>query len=237
MLDHERCLAKSPGDRFPTFAEVRRQLGQGSGPFSPWDMTDDPALMRYLQQYQLRRHTLLEEPALVPAEGVTFAFPRERKLTILYGDMVHQEVEAIVSSDTYRLTMNYGVSLAIRRAGGPAVVEEARRYGPVRPGRAVVTSAGKLKASYVFHGVTVGITTTGVVVPSRDLIYELMTSCFYHADTLQVQSIAFPLLGTGGMGYSRENCLDTMFQLLARLFLHGLTSLAEARIVLFDGRS
>jgi hypothetical protein len=41
-------------------------------------------------------------------------------------------------------------------------------------------------------------------------------------------------MGTGAMGFSRAICLDTMFQSLARLFLRGLTSLREARIVLFD---
>ncbi len=129
--------------------------------------------------------------------------------------------------------MNYGVSLAIRMAAGATVEWEALRYKTVRPGRAVVTSAGKLKARFIFHGVTVGIAASEVVVPSRDLISEIMTSCFYHAETLNVRSMAFPLLGTGAMGFSRAICLDTMFQFLARMFLRGLTCVQEARIVLF----
>lgn len=89
------------------------------------------------------------------------------------------------------------------------------------------------KARFIFHGVTVGISASQVVYPSRDLISEIMTSCFYHADSLQVRSMAFPLLGTGAMGFSRAICLDTTFQFLARMFLHGLTCVEEARIVLF----
>jgi serine/threonine protein kinase/O-acetyl-ADP-ribose deacetylase (regulator of RNase III) len=231
----ERCLAKSPGDRFPTFAEVKEQLDHGPGRFSPWDMTEDPQLTRYLEQYKGRRRYYLEKPGRLPAEGDVFVFPRGRKIVILHGNIVHEAVDAIVSSDTFQLSMNYGVSLAIRSAGGSAVAQEAMRYGPVRPGRAVVTSAGKLRARYVFHGVTVGISSGGVVVPSRDLIAEIMASCFYHADSLEVRSIAFPLLGTGAMGFSRGICLDTMFQSLARVLLYGLSSLVEARIVLFDG--
>jgi serine/threonine protein kinase len=231
----ERCLAKSPGDRFPTFAELRQQLTAGPGPFSPWDMTEDPELVRYLEQYHQRRHTYLNAAMQLPAAGDVYVFPGGRKIVILLGNIVHQSVDVIVSSDTHRLTMNFGVSLAIGRAGGPRVLDEARRHGPIRPGRAVVTSAGNLNARYVFHGVTVGLSSAGVVVPSRDLISEIMASCFYHADSLQVRTIAFPLLGTGGMGFSRGICLDTIFQSLARLFLHGLTSLVEARVVLFDG--
>jgi O-acetyl-ADP-ribose deacetylase (regulator of RNase III) len=72
-------------------------------------------------------------------------------------------------------------------------------------------------------------------MPSRDLIAEILASCFYHANTLDVRSIAFPLLGTGVGGFPREICLDAMFQFLAWEFLHGLTCVEEARIVVYDG--
>lgn len=233
----ERCLAKAPGDRFPTFAKLREQITAGPGPFSPWDMTEDRELIRYLEQYQGRRGLYIDSPHSLPPDGDMYTFPSGRRIVILRGDLVHQAADAIVSSDTHRLSMDYGVALAIGKAGGPVVVQEARRYGQVRPGRAVVTSAGKLKAHYVFHGVTVGFSADQLVVPSRDLIAEIMASCFYHADSLQLRTIAFPLLGTGAMGFPRGICLDTMFQSLARLFLHGLTSLTEARIVLFPARA
>src|SRR5262249_18507187 len=178
-------------------------------------------------------------------------------LKIVRGDLVEQEVEVIVSSDNFELTMSSGVSEAIRVAGGDAIAAEALRYIPVRPGRAVVTSAGSLPARFVFHAITNGATTDihaaseaafqnpeqadeiihdvfdQWVLPSRDLISELLASCFYHADSCHVQTIAFPLLGAGGAGFSREVCLDTMFRFLARTLLRGLTSVREARIVLF----
>jgi O-acetyl-ADP-ribose deacetylase (regulator of RNase III) len=175
------------------------------------------------------------------------------------GSIVKQEVDAIVSSDDEYLTMGGGVSMAIRGAAGPTLMDaETRKYVPVRPGRAVVTSAGELPARFVFHGVTlggtrpalaqpnrmvlldtVGYVTLGstrptVVYPSRDLIAEIMTSCFYHADSLHVKTIAFPLLGTGVGNLSRIVCLDTMFRFLARMLLRGVTSVCEARIVLYE---
>ena len=104
----------------------------------------------------------------------------------------------------------------------------------MRPGRVLVTSAGNLPARLVFHAVTVGMVDDRKVCPSRDLITEIMTGCFYHADSHDVHSIAFPLLGTGAMRFPRDVCLDTMFQFLARMFLRGLTSVREARVVLFD---
>src|SRR5262249_10164761 len=131
------------------------------------------------------------------------------------------------------LHMDFGVALAIREAGGLAIYEQAKWQVPVRPGRAAVTSAGALRARFVFHGVTVGYINEQLVRPSRDLIAEILGSCFYHADSHGVTSIAFPLLGTGAMGFPKDVCLDTMFQFLARMLLRGLTSVREARIILF----
>jgi O-acetyl-ADP-ribose deacetylase (regulator of RNase III) len=82
--------------------------------------------------------------------------------------------------------------------------------------------------------VTVGYVEGRPIRPSRHLIAELVASCFYLADSHGVLSIAFPLLGTGRMGFLVDVCLDVMFQALARAFIHSLTSIQDARIVLYD---
>jgi O-acetyl-ADP-ribose deacetylase (regulator of RNase III) len=97
----------------------------------------------------------------------------------------------------------------------------------------VVTSAGDLRAKFVFHGITLEGPIEERVCPSRDLIAEILAACFYQADTLYIRSMAFPLLGTGTGGFSPQVCLDTMFRYLARMLLRGLTSVREVRIVLY----
>jgi serine/threonine protein kinase len=233
----ERCLAKSPGERFPSFAEVRKLLDAPASAASPWDDAGDD-LAGYLAHYQSRREIYLRQRDQLPDAGDTFNFPGDRVLRILPGNLVEQEADALVSSDDGHLTMGEpypnarGVAAALRRAAGVDYVAEARRFIPVRPGRVLVTSAGKLRARYVFHGITLEGPEELRVCPSRDLIAEILASCFYHADSLYVRSIAFPLLGTGSGGFSPEVCLDTMFRFLARTLLRGLTSVREARIVL-----
>jgi eukaryotic-like serine/threonine-protein kinase len=224
----ERCLAKMPGDRFTDFGELRSQL-ESRGVGSPWDDPSDRGLDSYLEQFHRRRELYLNDPESLRLPDC-YSFPGQRRLEIVHGDLVEQEVDAVVSSDTAYLTQDYGVSLAIASRGGRRVVEEAKRYGRVRPGRAVITSGGKLAARFVLHGVTISQDT----LPSRDLISEIMRSCFYHADTLNLQSIAFPLLGTGGAGFSKSVCLDTMFRCAARTLLHSPTALRVIRIVLFS---
>src|SRR5207237_3430237 len=98
---------------------------------------------------------------------------------------------------------------------------------------ALVTTAINLAARFCPHGITLGTWGSEWVNPSRDLLNEIMESCFYHADTLGLKSIAFPLLATGNGQFSREVCLDTMFRFLARKLAHGLTTVQEARLVLY----
>jgi O-acetyl-ADP-ribose deacetylase (regulator of RNase III) len=103
----------------------------------------------------------------------------------------------------------------------------------VRAGRAIVTSGGRLRQRYVIHGITLEFSRDRPTLPSRDLISEILASCVYQADSLYVERIAFPLLGTGTAGLPEAVCLDTSFRFLARLFARGLTGLKEARLVLF----
>ena len=234
----ERCLAKSPSERFSSFAEVLAVIDPVVDAISPWDAVEDVALRPHLERYRSRRAHYLEVADGTGKEGGRvldrFDFPDSRTLTIVCGNLVEQDVEALVSSDDQFLTMRSGVSRAIRQAAGATVYDEAQRYIPVRAGRAVVTSAGGLSARFVFHGITLrGRGFGGGPGPSRDLICEILGSCIYHADTLNVQTLALPLLATGNGGFSREICLDTLFRYLARELLRGLSCVRDVRIVLY----
>jgi serine/threonine protein kinase len=232
----ERCLAKSPNDRFPSFREVNRLLAPTCGT-SPWLDCVDERLTPYLERYRSRRDVYLNRRDEMTEPDV-YTFSGNRTLKVLIGSLAEQQVDALVSSEDGHLTMGEtipnarGVAAALRAAAGPDYVAEARRFIPVRPGRVVVTSAGKLPARFVFHGITLEGSVEHRVCPSRDLIGEILAACFYHADTLFVRTMAFPLLGTGTGGFSPEVCLDAMFHYLARMLLRGLTSVHEVRIVL-----
>ncbi|HMF11631.1 MAG TPA: serine/threonine-protein kinase, partial [Gemmataceae bacterium] len=230
----ERCLAKSPADRFFSFSEILALLQPNASSSSPWSISDDVEFAAYWVPYQGRKEFYLQNRQAWNEDLDVYRFPRGQLLRILRGDIAKQRVDAIVNSDTCYFDMDGGVSAAIRAAAGEDTAVEAKLQAPARPGRAIVTSAGNLPARLVFHGVTVGWIDDVVVRPSRDLIIEIMASCFYHADTHNVRSIAFPLLGTGAQRFPRDVCLDTMFLFLTRMFLRGLTSVREARIVLFN---
>lgn len=228
----ERCLAKAPQDRFPGFDRLLNQLQPAltAGGPSPWEVEDESVLEPLLSRYRDRRDHYVHAP---PGLEDLYELPRDRRIRVKVGDIVLEEADAIVSSDNDELTMQYGVSLAIRNAAGPRVPEDASRFPPVLPGRVVVTQAGDLKARFIFHAVTNGSAPRAIVRPSRDLISELVAGCFYHADSLHVTSIVLPLMATGGAGFPRPVAMDTLFLTLARQLSRGMTSVREARIVLY----
>jgi hypothetical protein len=125
---------------------------------SPWELSDDTELDRFLQQYRGRRGLYLNgKPEDLP-EPDSYPFPQRRLLTIGFGDLVDQEAGALVSSDSKMQSIGGGVSFALHRASGATLGQESLRYVPVRAGRAVVTTAGGLRALFVFHAVTIGST-------------------------------------------------------------------------------
>lgn len=226
----ERCLAKSPNERFSSFTEISRQLDPASRQMSPWEATDDTQMAPYLARYHVYRPMYLGLWNDMESSDL-YEFPGGRWLRVLHGDITEQRVDAIVSSDDAQLSMEGGIPQSILRAGGSSIATEVRKYAPVRLGRVVATSAGALPARFVFHGIALD-SSKQELTPSRDLIAEIIASCMYNADTLGVTTIALPLLATGTGRFSEGVCLDTMFRYLARTLLRGVTSVQEARIVI-----
>ncbi|HEV2948376.1 MAG TPA: serine/threonine-protein kinase [Gemmataceae bacterium] len=86
----ERCLAKSPSDRFPSFTEIQKQLEAAPKVRPPWEMSDDLELASYLTRYQTWRAMYLSGSS--PKEFLDiYEFPRERRLLVLRGDIVEQK--------------------------------------------------------------------------------------------------------------------------------------------------
>ena len=118
------------------------------------------------------------------------------------GDLTHQETEAIVNAANSRLAGGGGVDGAIHRAGGPAIMEETRKFGGCPTGEAVITSGGNLKAKYVIH--TVGPIYQGGNRGEARLLASAYHESLKLADKKGIRSVAFPSLSTGAYGYPLE---------------------------------
>ncbi|MBX2862526.1 MAG: macro domain-containing protein, partial [Leptolyngbyaceae cyanobacterium MAG.088] len=227
----ERCLAKDPADRFSSFAQINEVLNSTS--IRPWEHTIDETLANYLGIFKIHRKQFLSPDPAEIGHPTIFDFPNRRRLKILFGDLTEQTVDALVSSDDAMLTMNSGVSAALAEKAGGSFREDAQCFTPARAGRVVVTPAGDLPARFVFHGISIGMDGEYQQFPTRDVIAEIVDSCFYQAETLSIKSIAFPILGTGNGGFPRGVALDTMFRIIAHRLLRRITPIKEVRIVLW----
>jgi O-acetyl-ADP-ribose deacetylase (regulator of RNase III) len=147
---------------------------------------------------------------------------------ITLGDITRMNTDAIVNAANSRLAPGGGVSGAIHAAGGPEIARECaayvREHGPVPPGGAALTTAGRLPARFVIHAV--GPVWSGGAAGESGSSIEI-------ADSRGLTSVAFPSISTGIYGYPTELAapvaLDAVNSALARA-----RHVCEATFVLFD---
>lgn len=124
------------------------------------------------------------------------------------GDITTADVEAIVNAANSQLWMGGGVAGAIKRAAGSEVESEAMAQGPIQPGEAVVTSAGRLPPPirWVVHAATMGPD----LQTSEDLVRRATASALGAAVRVGAKSIALPAMGTGVGGFLMERAAAVM---------------------------
>jgi O-acetyl-ADP-ribose deacetylase (regulator of RNase III) len=123
------------------------------------------------------------------------------RLQVIQGNIVAQQVDAIVNAANEGMLGGGGVDGAIHRAAGPELLEACRSIPQVRPGvrcptgEARITPAFRLAARFIIH--TVGPVWRGGQHGEADLL----ASCYRNALSLAMAngctSIAFPAISTG----------------------------------------
>ncbi len=152
-------------------------------------------------------------------------------LVLLRGNIVEVQADAIVNAANSELAGGGGVDGAIHHAGGPAIMQECDKYDGCPTGSAVATTAGRLKAQYVFHAV-------GPVYYGRDEDARLLASayrtCLTLAEERKLKSIAFPSISTGIYGYPVEAAAPIALKTVIE-HIQEPSSLQQVMFVLFDG--
>ncbi len=150
-------------------------------------------------------------------------------LLLQQGNIVEVEADAIVNAANAQLAGGGGVDGAIHRAAGPSIMAECRKIGGCPTGSAVATSAGNLKAHYIFHAVG------PIYAYHKDearLLASAYQACLDLAEQYHIRSIAFPSLSTGVYGYPLD---DASLIALSTMIEHCQqpTSLQRIIVVLF----
>ncbi len=150
------------------------------------------------------------------------------QVVIIAGDLVEQEVDAIVNAANNDLLLGGGVAGAIRSRGGPTIQRECDAHGPVNVGEAAMTGAGDLRARHIIHAASMqlgGRTTEESLRSSMDNVFRL-------AQEHGVRSIAVPAVGTGIAGFPMDDCARVMADCVGRALAGGWQP-DEIRFVLF----
>jgi O-acetyl-ADP-ribose deacetylase (regulator of RNase III) len=150
------------------------------------------------------------------------------RIVIVSGDLVDQDVDAIVNAANNDLVLGGGVAGAIRRRGGETIQQECDMHGPITVGEAAITGAGDLRARHVIHAASMelgGVTTSHALRSS-------MAHAFRLARENGVRTIAIPAVGTGIAGFPMDECALIMAGCLRDALIGGWAP-EEVRFVLF----
>lgn len=150
------------------------------------------------------------------------------RLTVVEGDIVAQDVDAIVNAANRAMRGGGGVDGAIHAAAGRGLLDECVERFPdgLQTGQAGWTTGHRLPARWVIHVV-------GPNYRAGERDRALLESCYRNAlavaDELGAATVAFPLVSAGIYGWPREDAVRAAVDTLRTT----ATDVEEARIVTF----
>ena len=169
-------------------------------------------------------NTLLTEHILTTGQAIQ----------IVQGDIITEEVDAIVNAANEHLQHGGGVARIISNKGGPAIQRESeawiQQHGRVSHAHPAWTSGGHLPAKYVIHAV-------GPVWGDGDEDNKLasaVTGALHVADELKCSSIALPAISTGIFGFPKDRAARIIFSAIEKYFVNSSSGLKTVKLVLYD---
>jgi len=156
------------------------------------------------------------------------------RIAVIQGDIIHQQVDAIVNAANPSLLGGGGVDGAIHQAAGPELLAECRGLGGCRTGEAKITKGYNLFADWVIH--TVGPVWEGGGSREEELLAKCYRSSLTLAKDNGVRSIAFPAISTGVYRFPVELATQIAAREVADFIREDL-SIDQVRFVCFNDPS
>jgi O-acetyl-ADP-ribose deacetylase (regulator of RNase III) len=154
-------------------------------------------------------------------------------INIVHADITTLSVDAIVNAANSTLLGGGGVDDAIHRGAGQELFDECfllrKKQFPdgLSIGEAVITKGYNLPAKYIIH-------TVGPVYENHEISSPLLANAYRNslhlAEKHQLQSIAFPAISTGVLGYPKQEAIQVVKNVLNN---HNFESLKEITLCFY----
>ncbi|ADL07645.1 macro domain-containing protein [Thermosediminibacter oceani] len=138
-------------------------------------------------------------------------------MKVVIGDITKAEADVIVNAANGLGPMGGGVALAIKKAGGKVIEDEAIRIckeTDPRPGDVYVTTAGGLRAKYIFHAVTM---KRPAEPSSVEIVRKCLQSLLEKARQMGIKSMVLPALATGVGGVPKKDVARVYREILGEV--------------------
>jgi O-acetyl-ADP-ribose deacetylase len=165
---------------------------------------------------------------------------------LVQGNIIDQDVEAIVNAANSSLLGGGGVDGAIHAAAGPDLLIECRALGGCPTGEARITGGYQLRARHIIHAVgPVHRSVRRMLWDDQDaseaeqqgeaaLLARAYRSSLDLATQYGIKSIAFPAISTGAYAYPLDEAATIALQTV-KAYLEEHPELELVRFVLWDG--
>ena len=152
------------------------------------------------------------------------------QIDLVRGDIVAEEVDAIVTAANETLTGGGGVDWAVHSAAGPELARAGAEIAPCEPGNAMVTESFRLapRISWVIHAV--GPVWHGGAHGEADLLASCYRRVMEVADELGARTVSIPAISTGVYGYPADDAA----QVAVRTLRSARSNVELVRLVAFD---
>jgi O-acetyl-ADP-ribose deacetylase len=154
----------------------------------------------------------------------------ESVLELTQGNIVEQDVDAIVNAANTSLLGGGGVDGAIHRAAGPELLEECRTLRGAKTGEAKITRGYKLPARHVIHAV--GPVYRNGQSGEAELLASAYRNSLMRASEAGLKSVAFPAISTGVYSYPLDEAAEVSLRTVID-FLRERPGIELVRFVLF----
>ncbi|XP_049566397.1 protein mono-ADP-ribosyltransferase PARP14 isoform X2 [Orcinus orca] len=139
-------------------------------------------------------------------KGASLVSPEGLRILLVEGDVQSATTDVVVNSISSDLELNRGpLSKALLEKAGQKLQEELKTAGQgvaVEVGTVIQTSGCNLHCHHVLHVVAPDWTNDST--SSRKIMENIIRECLEITESLSLNSIAFPAIGTGNLGFPKN---------------------------------